>query len=1004
MSLNLAISRGYIPELKGLLSIIEEKINSWKYAQTQEEKLRLESEIISTFDQYLDGEYALGRVAEFQNPNIEDMAEFYGDYAIVVKMLNSSILSLMQMFLDYYNTEQVSLHELTGQMKRIKQKQSALTLWSGDKAKYVLAEHFYNLDALDSRFTSVPEAEVDTNQGVMTLPIDKKVSIVPFTARVGSGSNGVPGNSDIDITTNNINPKYTINSNVSNWFEYERMDAGPCELSLVYEFSQAEVVNHISVEPLNFGASLPFEIEDIIFTSSKNESTSIKDLLNRSFDRDFFTVNTVSLDTSWQVTFLPVLATSITLKLKQPQAYQITTATSEGFAALRDRYAIGIKNFSCFRFEYSREGGVNTKALGIPGGLYAALPVVEAWPPSESLYNSLMEVSQDGGQTWKSVPLTRPQGNGQFSIDTAQGETALLDGEPSNFLWRLSLDRNDDAFNTVTSFSETSGTVVDAKSVLRSVSRFRSPTDISLPERPMDEKVFVIQPKVGRRGSASEGIFIGTGGGQSSSYSFPVEVVSNGIDPDEINIYVARQLYTRSEDNTLIGPRQWAFSDDFKSIIFSGALPEGSVIKAVLDEELMLFEEKSDGYYHRASFLFDPDKENISIKHLPRTSTKKSFLLPRRQRVISLGVNNVEDDSFVLNSIQGNVYNLVTRKADVFDASDFDYYLDGPNGVLYLSSAVGDDQVKVTFNHWDEVEVDSSAFDVVIEDNKPVAIRITKDNFTAETVREQVSQSLLKSMDVRSGRYQARDEFIPSQTFTKQLSRDCVTAGTLKVPTNFFSDGNLVPEEVQFVDGYTEFLGLVNMDTEATVSIEAGSNSYVTFNLSAGTLWYSEFGVVFSDGTAFANLVSTDTEAQVGSLGDYYVSDAGLVTVNVGIGGVLQDGIQISYSYVNPDFSSEGKYSVDYPSGVIYSLSRLNPFAYVEYRSACYKIAYDIAKPVGSSFYNAATNTVSVRTENLDEVNSLVKVIYTESKSSEGFKQLKNYFSPIFSIVALRFT
>jgi hypothetical protein len=1009
MGLNVAVEQAHLPEIQALLVLLERFLSKWQGASTLERRLDVEAEIVATFERLLEMDLKFREVEVGEHPEFTELRDFYTDYEYLLRVNTAKVQQLASTFLRYFNTQQIVLHELTGQMKRIRQKQAALSLWNRDKAKYVLAEHFLTLDALDTVYTSVMESEIDTNQGILTLPVRNKESVRPSSVKVGSGSNGNPGSSDPEVTTNNTDPNFATNGNAINWFEYERLDSGPCELTLVLQYSQPQVINNLYIEPINLGTSIPFEIEDIIFTVSGRTQVSIHDLLSGGFDKDFFTVKTVGADTGWSVTFLPVSTTAISIKLRQSQAYQIEVVTSDDRRVLRDRYAIGLRSIQPYRLRYEREGGINTKVLEIPGGLYATLPVADVWPPTQVLYDTVLEVSQDGGQTWSVTDLLPPPDSGEFSVgegalDTTDPRTVLLDGEASDFIWRLTVGRQDNAFSHVTSFIEDAGTVVDPTTLLRTVNRFRSPTDISLPSKPKDGSVGVIQPKVARRGSGRGGVFIGRGGGQATSFPMPFSIIRHGVDPDEVRVFVARQEYERVGDNLLIGPNQWGFSDDFEEILFADILPDDSAVRVLLDEELMVLEERSDGYYHKLDFLFDPDKENMEIKYLPRNAERVSFLLPRKKTVIDLGYKNIEDDSFVITSRDGTVFNQVLNRADVFDNQDADYYLDSPNGVLYLARSIGETPVKVTFNHWAETLLSRDSYEAVIENNVPVAVRISKEAFFAVNVRERINGGLFKRIDVRTGRFAARDAFIRNTETSRQLSYDCVVIGTFKVPRNLFIDTSLLPQEVDFIDGHTEFLGLIPMNREFTVEIDSGGDQFVTFALSARALWYQPFGVVFSNSGTFATLVGSAVAAETGSVGDYFVDEEGIVTVNVGVGSRLAEDIAINYYYRDPTFDPANRYSVDYKNGALYSYSELRPGAFVEYKATCYKIAYDIAKRISSSQYNAATNTVAVRTEGLNEINSLVKVIYTEATQAEGFRELKDFFSPIISVLAFRFT
>jgi len=73
----------------------------------------------------------------------------------------------------------------------------------------------------------------------------------------------------------------------------------------------------------------------------------------------------------------------------------------------------------------------------------------------------------------------------------------------------------------------------------------------------------------------------------------------------------------------------------------------------------------------------------------------------------------------------------------------------------------------------------------------------------------------------------------------------------------------------------------------------------------------------------------------------------------------------------------------------------------VSYKAASYKLAYDLCEELGSAEYDPRLQSVSIKTENLDDTNS-IKILWKE-KSEESTVDLANYFSPIVYSVSLRF-
>jgi hypothetical protein len=991
MSLNAAIEKGYLPEVEALISAVGRFVTIWKTATTIEEQYLIEAEGLSTFQRLLEFTTNLRDLKSGEYPEAIEMFRVYGDYERLMDINIAKLQALTKLFLSYFNSQSISLMDLTGQMKRIRQKQSALSVWNSGEAKYVIADHFLNFDSIDVDFISVPECDVDSFQGILTLPVRNRQPLAISKVKIGSESNGTLGNADRAVTTNNLKPSFVANNDPNNWLEYERLDTGPCLLTLVVEFSQQQIVNNLVIEPVNLGNSLSFEIEDIVYSTSGTGGTSIFDLVSAEFDKEFFTIKSVGADLAWNVTHLPIKAKTISIKFRQSQAYQIETETYDSRIVNRDRYAIAIKEIKPHKIEFEKEGGINSKNLDLPGGLYAAVPFADIWPPTGELFDENLEVSFDGGVTWSQTGLPLEDVN-----------TVLMNGTETSILWRIKLSRLDDVFATLTSFVEEPTEVLTPKVLLRTVSRFQSPSSIPLTEKPAKDHVYVIQPQIARRGDRYSGIRLGQASTGAMRIPVPLSVVKDGLDPDEAKILINGIEYNYQKDNLAVAANEWGFSDDFRQVIFAAGLPAAAEIKMVFDEELMYLEEREDGYYHQMTMLFDPDKENIDIKYLPRTPVSAIQILNRDKTVIDLNASNIADSSWSLVSENGVTYTEVATKAEVYDAVDQDYFIDYVNGVLYLADTLGDDVVKVTFRHFTEIQVAKPKVDVIVVDNVPWGVRISKEDFQAAEKIELVSSSPSKVVNIRTGVHEAKIDVFSSSNRAKQLSHDCIIEGTVSVDADFLGTASK-PIEVEYIDGQTEFLGLIPMTIETTTPAESGTDTYVQFALSARGLWHQPLGVLFSDAGTFSNLVASVSAAKTGSVGDYFVALDGTVTVNIGIGAILNGGRGITYYYRDPSFDPDAKFSLDYRRGVIYTYNDMTPTASIRYKAACYKIAYDIAEEVSDYTYDAAINSVSVRTEGLQAVNSLVKVIWTEAPQNSELEELKKFFSPIISVLAFRF-
>lgn len=993
MSINSTVNQSYLAEVEALARLLEGFLARRSSEPTRSGKALVEAEALELFERLLALDFKLQAIEPGDYPEYDDYSEDYSMFYFLLQVNLAKLRRLTQLFIQHFNSQQYALADLLGKLKRIRQKRAALALWNGDEAKFVLADRFLNLDWLDNKFVSDASCEVDTAQGILTLPV-RDVKVLPIKSVViGSGSNGNPGNSDTEVTTNNINPEFTINGDPNNWFEYERLDSGPLELSLIVELTKEQVVNNIKITPLNIGQAYSYKVDDVLLSAS-GITQSARELAG-TIDRDRMIVKSAGNDTDWSFTFLPAVAKTVTVKLIQTHSHEVHVSSNNGGETVRNRFAVGISRLSVNQIKYDSAGGINSVERELPGGLYVTIPFVEVWPPKPSLFEALVEVSFDGGETWLEAE----------NVDDGIGGSVLMTGTESSMLWRLRVLREDDALDNATSLLPDESPIKLINTLMKSVNTNKSPAILALPERPARGEVLALQPKVARRGNRFRRVLLGTGSGTDTKFELPFSPLVDGLDPETMHVYVNGIEYTYEENNAVVSAGEWAFSDDFNEIEFSSDLPDRARVSAVFDEERMLFEQRADGFYHQMELFFDPDEDNIDITYLPRTGIRHTRLLPRDRRVIHLGVTNIDTDSFNLTT-DGAAWTQVASRGDLGTTSQ-SYLLDGVNGILWLSEVLDSVVARVTFDHYDGIALTTDQFDVVynVGSVRPWGVRIAPEAFQAIKHTDTVSGLLGSRLDVLTGRFGVRDASITSSSDAMTLTHDYIVKGSVSASTDLF-DRTYVdsdPQEVDYVDGKTEFLGLVAMNRESTVGITADLlDTVVTFKLAAGALWYQGMDPLFSNTTVFSTDVGTGSVPN--APGEYNIGGDGTVTVYVGAGGTLDEGISIHYYYQDPDFEPANKYSLDYKRGVIYGGSDLQANATLTYKASGHKIAYNVAKEIDRYQYNSSGNYVSVRTEGLKQVNSLVKLIWAQKTGDSSLRDIRDFFSPIIQTLAFRFT
>jgi hypothetical protein len=971
-------SQSFLTEVEVLKDLLSTYLSKHKSAQTQEEKSLVESELLVLFERIIDLDFTLNELKLGQYPEYDSFKEFYDNYLYIMKANLMKLRKLTELFLTSFNHQQVVLFELIGKLKRVKQKKAALSLWNREKAKFVLNEEFLNFDNLDNSLSTSTSCYVDSSQGLLTLPIRDRVSVKVKRVKITSGSNGQPGNSDTAIQTNNIKPESILKSN-GEWFEYERLDFGPLKLNLSLELNRPEIINQISIKPLNIGQNYSFRITDILISNDGYE-TSIRDLVG-DIGESGYEIKSVGNDTEWILSFLPIKAKTIIVKFFQNYSYDINTYSNSSNTIARKRFVIGIQNIMLSQIRYEDTGSINSVERSLPQAFYALNSVTKSWPKDQSLFSLESYGSEDGGESW-------------FGIGQ---DSSLLSGGES-FIWKVLLKRNADALKSVSSYS-TEDKKVTIDSILRSVSAGKSPVAIGLPTRPVGDAVFGIQPRIAQRGNSTAKLLIGKGAGTNLRIELPFQMIGKDLEPSQLKIYVNRIPYAYVPDTAAVGPGDWSFTDDYKEIILDSSVPDGANIYAVLEEERMFFEQKGDSYFHFMEMLFDPDKDRIQIEYVPADASRVTVILPRDKSVIKLDHKNIDASSFVLTSSNGTSYVSVGDRTSLVTTTN-GYFLESAEGLLLLNEAFSNDSVRATYSHRSIEKLSSDKYEIVYQGIKPIGIKVDNGDLVVVEATDTVGTTLASRLDPIKKIFETRGRTIAlSSTDATYLSYDQIIKGTVVV-SNDLLDTDYKIEEVDFIDGKTEFLGLIPMDSEetATTSSTAG---LVTFRLSAGGLWYKGFDVVFSNTTIFSTLAPS--LASVNSLGEYYVADDGTVTVYVGTGNSLAGGIKIFYYYQDPSFDRVNKYSVDYRRGALYAGSLLQAGATIKYKAASYICSYDVAKELDSYYYDSSSNSVYVKTEGMKQFNRSVKLFWDKDSGVSGLKDIEAYFSPLIYSFSQRF-
>lgn len=956
MSLNNIYPQNYVHLNKGLLAILNTFVQRRNAATTLEDKVIVEGSAISLLKKLIEFDLDYIRVHWGELPTVDSFLGQFGLQKQLIDLDTALIRSLAEQYLQYFSSQQLTLMELMGKLKRIQQKMSVLNIWDIEKSKFVLGTSFDSLENLS--FESLPGTAlmVEPTSGVALLPLRNQVSVPVKNITIGSISNGRPGNSDIDVDVNVGLVQSLLTPSVEDWFEYERLDSGPCVLQLVYELNKEEIINHVQIIGIAQDDQKDFVLNSIHLVGKERKEIAV--------DQPVKSTNPEGLS----VSFLPYKTKTIVFYFTQTDSYPINSIRGSQIAS-RERYSIGLQNIFLFQNEYDSQGWIASEKLTLPGKAFVCLPVVDY--TKSKLVDVKLSISQD---------------------DAGYGEPALINQTTSSVLltskvlrWLLEIKRKDELFGLVSSLE--SEVVPTYRFLTKVVSRNETPTDIFLPLTNKLQDVFVYQPKLLRRGEKFEAHLLGRSIGTFQGFDLPIDVPTRHL--SNFKIRVGGIDYDKVNTLGDLGNTKWSFSDDLKQIRFDDSLNEGSHIQISLDEDTLDLEERPDGFYQKIDMLFDPDPERVSLTILTRKTKWDSVVLPYDQQVIKLGVTNIQSGTFnLMNEL--TTFTEVFTLTDIYDAADNDYYVDYKNGILHLASSIGDKTVRAAFRWHPEVKLTSRVIPVFV-DGKPWGIKIPKDALQGIEITETVGDAPSNRTDPITGLYSTRPDVFSGSPTRRVLTYDQIIRGSVSVSSDLFPAKG--EKEIKYIDGVSEFLGLLQMRDEKTTAI---IGTIVSFNLAAGGLWYPALGVTFSDTSVFTTKVAS--VVAVNSLGKYFIDpETGEVTVYTS--GSLEAGIEITYYFRDPDFDPTNKYSVDYRNGILFSYSDMEPTATIRYKAASGRLSYDLVQELP---YSLNGSKVSVSLERLKEMNNLVKIAFGEVKDNPDITELRRYYSPLVRMVGLR--
>lgn len=391
--------------------------------------------------------------------------------------------------------------------KRISDKLGTYLLYSDPTlgGGYFFGDSFNSAENIEvgSDLLDTDECFLGQNEGVVLLPLDgqpDRPKIKSYT--INKPSNGTPGNNYETDVLGKDEIEAIGDSEPNTWYEYEKVTAyesnTPLVLDLTIALEEISVINHIHVNPINFGTPSPVSIavletskDGLEYVSIKDE-VPIKDFISEE-EENIFDLSPATAKFSGQgfYSFLPRKAQFVHIVLKQHTPYSINTANGS-----RLRYAIGIRDINILGRKFKPEGSLISKPISIK----EEARKIALWASENPIEISMLSdithaISENDGATWRPI---QPQRRSGFIVPEIIDYNTIADGAIETDLpvetlrHKISMTRNSDAFSGDVTLKEEKDTQIDIVSV---------PTggnfSLSTTQKPIKETVRVVLPFYG---------------------------------------------------------------------------------------------------------------------------------------------------------------------------------------------------------------------------------------------------------------------------------------------------------------------------------------------------------------------------------------------------------------------------------------------------------------------------------------------------------------------------
>lgn len=934
--------------------------------------------LISSIEEVLSYESSIINYEEYKNKLIEkikvndrfeqlDLSQFKMTKELNELTLNEINLRTDNLITTYENySQQIDFKKLSLKSKINELRQKLNSLMSFDnEVKFSIKENFYNLYNLTFKRVKKDSLSVDTEANVCTLPIQETKNIAIKNIYISNKSNGVPGN----YRTGNNKLIYNIISpNEDTGFEFFKVGIGPLTLTLILELSNEEVVNELQIiKTINF-INTNIKIKEVIYHSDKNGDINLKSLIDENYQNLSF--DSVYGINELTIKHLPTFANSI----------KITFETNEFDVVDNVKvFSMFLQRIRLLRNQYLAEGELQSKKIKPPESILLASGKIDIYPKNET-FDLDFSLSDSNGGSFEKLPLNKDY----------LSETKLFDNSSKEVIYKLNLKKHNDKFKSLNVYSDEEY-FLEPKSFIRTFSKKFSPIEYSFNNKLSSKSLKLFQTSLISRSIENEKFVLLNEIENVGLNRIDLNINLNELRIDyndlviKINDEIWERVKTIEELNNDNDYKFYFIESNGKQIVINNTSNLKLTIKYSLKPLMPALSIKPEGYYIYLNESFDYSKETISLSSITNVNEKVIEILPISKGKHFLKNNYIDFNSFVIEEENNGNFQIVEPSR---------YTLDSINGILFFDNT---SRVKISYRYYNKIEIHEDDYEIWVKDNNVKGLFIKPEKILINEINEKINNNN-QSYYLFDGTYLENKSNIAADDLNNifVLSNANVIKGSVFFNTNLFSNEEEVTE-VDYINGYSEFLGLKIINKEFIPSIQLDNNYQITLTLKKKPYLLDNLTleVYDSNENLIENTITTTN-----------IENQRIVTISFSsddfnLNQVLNNYF-VKYFYQDKKNVDSQKYSINYKEGILYTSKELqNTDIDVTYNVGLVGVEYNLVEEINSFELINNNRTILLNTEKLKDYSNTIKGVWLNNKSKLDFNNLESYYSPLIYSIEL---